>query len=65
MDYNSGKPKVIAFLMPHQDSDLPLYKFVTSVDHLETLTGIDFFPELDDQIENKLESNSAYKNWSF
>lgn len=65
MDYNSGKPKVIAFLMPHQDSDLPLYKFVTSVDRLETLTGIDFFPELDDQIENKLESNSAYKNWSF
>ena len=51
--------------MPHQDSDLPLYKFVTSVDRLETLTGIDFFPELDDQIENKLESNSAYKNWSF
>ena len=51
--------------MPHKPSDLPLYKFVVSVDSIEKLTGIDFFPELDDTIENDLESKSDYKGWSF
>ncbi|WGD33725.1 DNA/RNA non-specific endonuclease [Olleya sp. YS] len=65
IDNNTGKTKMIAFLMDHQDSDLPLYKFVTSVDHIESLTGIDFFSELDDDLENNLEASSDYKNWSF
>ena len=65
IDNNTGKTKMIAFLMDHQDSDQPLYKFVTSVDTIERLTGIDFFSELDDDLENKLEASSDYKNWSF
>lgn len=64
LDNNNGKTKVIAFLFPHQESKQPLYKFVTSVDHVEALTGIDFFPELDDEIENKIEALSDYKIWS-
>ena len=50
--------------LPHQESNQPLYKFVTSVDHVEALTGIDFFPELDDEVENKIEALSDYKIWS-
>ncbi|MCR8666661.1 DNA/RNA non-specific endonuclease [Aestuariibaculum sp. M13] len=65
IDMNSGQPKMIAFLMPHKDSNKPLYDFVVSVDSIEKLTGIDFFPELDDAIENKLEASSSYKDWSF
>ena len=65
IDNNSGKIKMIGFLMPHQNSNKPLYEFVVSVDSIEKLTGIDFFPELDDVIENKLEASSNYKNWSF
>lgn len=65
IDNNSGKTKMIAFLMPHKDSNLPLYKFVVAVDEVEELTGIDFFSELDDTIENKLEASSSYKGWSF
>ena len=65
IDNNSGKTKMIAFLMPHKDSKKPLYEFVVSVDEVEKLTGIDFFPELDDAIENKLEASSSYKDWSF
>ncbi|WP_452226282.1 DNA/RNA non-specific endonuclease [Lacinutrix cladophorae] len=65
IDNNSGKTKVIAFLMPHKDSNEPLYKFVTSVDTIESLTGIDFFSELEDAKENKLEASSDYKGWSF
>ncbi|WCO01000.1 DNA/RNA non-specific endonuclease [Psychroserpens ponticola] len=65
IDTNSGTTKMIAFLMPHKDSNQPLYKFVVSVDEIEELTGIDFFLELDDAIENKLEASSSYKGWSF
>ena len=65
LDKTNGRIKMLAFLMPHKDSNLPLFKFVVSVDKIEGLTGIDFFKELDDSIENKLESSSSYKNWSF
>lgn len=65
IDNNTGKTKMIAFLMPHENSNKPLYEFVVSVDEVEALTGIDFFPELNDTIENKLEASSSYKDWSF
>lgn len=65
LDNDSGYIKVIAFLIPHKDSHEPLYNFVVSVDVLEKLTGIDFFPELEDNIENKVEASSSYKAWSF
>lgn len=65
IDNNSGQTKMIAFLMPHEDSQQPLYKFVVSVDKIEELTGIDFFAELEDRLENKLEASSSYKGWSF
>jgi endonuclease G, mitochondrial len=59
------KTKMIAFLIPHNDSDEPLYKYVVCVDELEKRTGIDFFPDLHDALENKLESQNNYKNWAF
>lgn len=65
LDNNKGQVKMIAFLMPHEDSKKPLYEFVVSVDHVEALTAVDFFPELNDALENKLEASSSYKHWSF
>ncbi|OBX22659.1 MULTISPECIES: DNA/RNA non-specific endonuclease [Bizionia] len=65
LDYNEGDPKVLAFLMPHVNSKQPLYNFVVSVDAVEELTGIDFFPELDDAVEARIESSSDYKKWRF
>lgn len=57
--------KMIGFLIPHQESELPLYKFVVAVDKIEELTNIDFFPKLNDTIENRLEKSSDYMDWSF
>jgi endonuclease G, mitochondrial len=65
IDSNSGKTKMIAFLLPHKNLNKPLYEFVVSVDSIEKLTGIDFFPQLDDALENKLEASNSYKEWSF
>jgi endonuclease G len=65
LDNSNGQYKMIAFLVPNAKSNKPLYDFVVSVDSIEKMTGIDFFPKLDDKIENSLEKNSDYKAWSF
>ena len=65
LDFHEPEIKAIAFLMPHEDSEKALYTFVTSIDKIEQLTGIDFFPELEDALENKLEASTNYSNWSF
>ncbi|WP_313791488.1 DNA/RNA non-specific endonuclease [Lacinutrix neustonica] len=44
IDHNSGQPKLLAFLINHQESNKSLNNFVVSVDAVEALTGIDFFP---------------------
>jgi endonuclease G len=65
LDLSSNKPRMIAFLVPHQNSTKPLYEFVVSTDELERKTGIDFYPQLPDELENSLEKNADYKSWSF
>lgn len=65
LDNSNGQYRMIAFLVPSKKSDKPLYEFVVSVDSLERMTGIDFFPKLNDKIENSLEKNTDYKAWSF
>lgn len=65
LDNSRGEYKTIAFLIPHEDSEKPLNMFVVSIDKIEKMTGIDFFPRLPDNIENKLEQSSDYKGWSF
>ena len=62
--YDPENEKMIAFLMPNKNSNEPLYHFVVSVDAVEVLTGIDFFPELDDDLEDKLEAMISYSNWN-
>lgn len=65
LDKRNGEYKMIAFLVPSQDSQKALSDFVVSVDAIEKQTGIDFYPILPDDIENKLEKSSDYKDWSF
>ncbi len=57
--------KMIAFLLPSQDSDKALYEFVVPTDEIEKRTGIDFYPTLNDAIETTLEQSSDYKSWGF
>jgi len=65
LDDSNGDYKMIAFLVPNIKSSKPIYDFVVSVDRIEKMTGIDFFPKLNDKTENSLEKNSDYKSWSF
>lgn len=65
LDVSNDKPRMIAFLVPHKNSDKPLYEFVISVDELEKRTGLDFFHQLPDELENRIEKSADYKSWSF
>ena len=65
LDTSRGEYKMIGFLVPAVDSNKQLYEFVVPVDEIEKMTGIDFYPSLNDKIENNLEKSSDYKSWSF
>ena len=58
--------KMIAFVIPNKPNlNQPLKSYVVSVDQIEKETGIDFFPNLDDVLERKLEENVSIKGWRF
>ncbi|MGR9046679.1 MAG: DNA/RNA non-specific endonuclease [Gammaproteobacteria bacterium] len=60
----SGTPRLLAFLIPQNvKGSEPLTRFVTSVDAIEHLTGLDFFPELEDALENRLEATADPAPW--
>ena len=54
----------IAFVMYNHNNNENLQKCAMSVDDLEALTGIDFFAELDDDFENRVEATYNLRNWS-
>ena len=54
---------MLAFLIPHQDTNKSVYDFITSVDQIEKITGTDFFYQLPDHIEVRLERKSSSKGW--
>lgn len=62
---NGKDLEVIAFMLPHYESQKPLRDFVVTVDEVEAVTGIDFMPELPDTIENKVESEIRAAAWRF
>lgn len=64
---NSMGYRAIGFWAEQQSNewhdDEPLSTYVVTIDKLEELTGIDFFCNLPDNIENEVESKVALKAW--
>ena len=56
LDIEKPEVKAIAFLMKNESSSASLESFTVSIDRIETLTGLDFFPGLPDDMEALLES---------
>jgi endonuclease G len=50
------RPAMTAYLLPNSGSELPLRRFVVSVDSVEAVTGLDFFPRLPNRSEGRLEA---------
>lgn len=63
LDNKLPEIKAIAFLLPNKDSQQPLETFVVTVDSIEKLTNIDFFPRLDDKTENAIETAKNIELW--
>ncbi len=61
----TDEQKMIGFIMPNQKITNSLDSYVVTVDKIEEITGIDFFSQLDDTIENALESKNNSDKWSF
>jgi endonuclease G len=56
-------PKMIGFIMANAGSTRALKSFAVSIDEIERSTGLDFFPQLADEIENKLEGVVNLSGW--
>jgi endonuclease G, mitochondrial len=62
--YHPGaEAKMIALILPNAKSDKALMDFVVSVDSVESLTGIDFFPDPAASYLNTLEEYSDIRIW--
>ncbi|PLX01271.1 MAG: DNA/RNA non-specific endonuclease [Marinilabiliales bacterium] len=63
LDYSGDEKKGLAFLMPNGECEYPVIAYAVSIDSVEALTGIDFFPALPDEEEDLLESTYDVKLW--
>lgn len=59
----SKKPKALGFIFPNEGDSHRLNHYVRSVDEVEEITGIDFFCNIPDDIENVVEATSNLNNW--
>lgn len=57
------KPKAIGFIYKNNEGNNPLDSYVNTVDEVERITGIDFFPALPDDIERAVETSYNLKDW--
>ncbi len=55
--------KAIGFIMPNQDIKNPINSFAMSINDVEVATGIDFFYQLEDELEEELESQNMVIDW--
>lgn len=60
----ADKPRGIGFIYPNMTSPGSMEQYVTTIDDVEKLTGLDFFHELPDDIENIVESTASFKSWN-
>lgn len=65
LDYDEPELKAVGFVINNEKSDQPLDTYAMSVDEVEEITGLDFFHELPDNLEEKLERKYQVGRWPF
>lgn len=55
----------IGFILPNQKGQRILQDYVVSIDDVEHRTGIDFYSQLSDDIENVIEDTYDLKHWNW
>ncbi len=59
----TGTPRAIGFIYKNAKANNPMNVYVNTVDQVERITGIDFFPALEDNLERKIESQADLDDW--
>jgi endonuclease G len=65
LDTESTPNKAIGFILKNEGSKGQLIEYAVSVDSVERFTGIDFFPALEDGLEQKLEESFCGSCWTW
>lgn len=65
LDYQEPELKAIGFILENKSSKKALSQFSISIDSVEKVTGIDFFNELPDSLENELEAQFHNELWTW
>jgi endonuclease G len=55
--------KAIGFIMPNKKIDYPISSYAVSINDVEKITGINFFYQLADSLEEVLESQKIISDW--
>lgn len=64
LDDQADGPSIISYFFPNEDTGSQKTRnFLTSVDNVEQMTGIDFFSLLDDTTEKHLEALQPLQEW--
>ena len=58
-----GTPKAIGFVIRNNEGRKKRDQFINTVDDVERITGMDFFPALPDSIEDKVEAYANIEDW--
>lgn len=59
-----GKPKAIGFIYRNTEGNRPKDAYVNSVDDVERITGYDFFSQLPDEVEKRVEKEANLSDWN-
>ncbi len=64
LDEHEGRVRTQAFVIPQDvPADAPLERYLTSIDRIEALTGLDLFPDLPDATEAVFEARTPERVW--
>ncbi|MBL4654037.1 MAG: DNA/RNA non-specific endonuclease [Flavobacteriales bacterium] len=63
LDYSGDEKRGIAFLLPNKNCPNPLLMYAVTIDSVEAITGLNFFNQLSDEEQNKLESTKNVDLW--
>ena len=66
LSYKNGQYKAIGFYIEHKsDKSKNIKACAKSIDELESITGLDFYHNLPDEIETAVEANYKESDWSW
>lgn len=60
---DSESAMAIGFIIPNQKCEKEFWDYAVPIDEVENITNIDFFPQLEDSLENQIESVFQLESW--